>query len=257
MPDLTDPSTLFEAHRQWIQKVAEITCRRNGVWGDDAEDFVAMAMMKVVDNDFAVLRQYERRAGLKTYLATVVTRRFYGWARERWGRWRHSARAEQLGQAAKDLEGLVYRDGYGVREAVQALQVRGCTLSERELLRLFDELPVRTPHHGKWAPEPVDGLEDGTPADARVIAFEDKQRCDAVMELLLGALSGLDPEDRVLVLGRFGEGRKVADIARALQREQMPLYRRSERLRNEIRVLLEASGVSRDDVRECLGLEEP
>src|SRR5688572_5815354 len=53
------PAAVFEANRRWIQQVAEITCRRNSVWGDDAEDFAALAAMKVVEDDFAVLRQFQ------------------------------------------------------------------------------------------------------------------------------------------------------------------------------------------------------
>lgn len=256
MPDRTEPRDIFEAHLAWIRKVAGITCRRNSVWGDDAEDFAAVAMMKVIENDYAVLRQFEGRAELRSYLATVVVRRFYEWARERWGRWRHSARAEQLGPVAKHLEALVYRDGYSLREAVEVLRSRGgLTESDGELARMFAELPVR-PHHGRASPAPTEDLPSDDAADGEVVDAEREERCREVMDVLFRALSRLEPEDQVLVRGRYAEGRSVADIARAMRCEQMPLYRRSERLRNEIRTFMEGSGVHQDDVRECLGLDE-
>lgn len=258
MPDHTDPSAVFEAHRLWIQKVAEITCRRNSVWGDDAEDFAAIAVMKVIENDFAVLRQYQEKAELKTYLATVVVRRFYEWTRERWGRWRHSARAEQLGETAKHLEALVYRDGHSLREAVEVLRSRGkLAESDVEVARLFAQIPPRTPHHGKAEQAPLDGIASGSQADGPVLDAEREERCRGVMDVMFRALSRLEPEDQVLVRGRYGEGRSVADLARALRCDQMPLYRRSDRLRNEIRSFMESAGVRAEDVRECLGLEAP
>jgi RNA polymerase sigma factor (sigma-70 family) len=257
MPDLADPSALFEAHRPWVLKVAAITCRRNSVWGDDAEDFASLALMKVVENDFAVIRQFQGRADLKTYLATVVVRRFYEWTRERWGRWRHSARAEQLGELAKDLEALVHRDGHPLREAAEVLRSRGRTdASDAELARLLAELPARTPHPGKAATEPLDAIPGGPAPDRGVIAREAESRCREVMDVLFRALALLQPEDQVLVRGRYGEGKSVADLARALHAEQAPLYRRSERLKGELRKVMEREGVAREDVRDCLGLQE-
>lgn len=258
MADLTDLGALFEAHRMWIQKVAEITCRRNSVWGDDAEDFAAVAAMKVIENDYAVLRQFQGKAELRTYLATVVVRRFYEWTRGRWGRWRHSTRAEQLGETAKHLEALVYRDGYTLREAIEVLRSRGTVAeSDAELRRLFARLPLRTPHRASAHHPLPDGIVSGDEADGPVLDAEREERCKGVMEVLFRALARLEPKDQILVRGRYGEGRSVADVARVLRCEQMPLYRRSERLRNEIRAFMEASGVRGEDVRECLELEEP
>jgi RNA polymerase sigma factor for flagellar operon FliA len=257
MPDSADPSAVFEAHRPWIQKVAGITCRRNSVWGDDAEDFLSLALMKVVENDFAVIRQFQGRADLKTYLATVVVRRFYEWTRERWGRWRHSARAQQLGDLAMDLEALVHRDGYALREACEVLRSRGRTeSSDAELARLFAELPDRTPHPGKAPTTSPDELADDDRPDERVIGGEVESRCRRVLDVLYRALALLQPEDQVLVRGRYGDGKSVADLARALRTEQAPLYRRSEKLKGELRKVMEREGVGRDDVRECLGLDE-
>lgn len=257
MPDATDPRALFEAHRPWIQKVAGITCRRNSVWGDDAEDFTSLALMKVVENDFAVIRQFQGRADLKTYLATVVVRRFYEWTRERWGRWRHSARAEQMGELARDLEALVHRDGYTLREAAEVLRSRGRTeASDAELARIFAELPARTPHHGKAQTEPLDRVESDDSPERDVEARETESRCREVMDVLFRALAVMQPEDQVLVRGRYGEGRSVADLARVLKTEQAPLYRRTEKLKGELRQAMERAGVGRDDVRDCLGLHE-
>jgi RNA polymerase sigma factor (sigma-70 family) len=258
MVDHTDPRALFEAHRLWIQKVAEITCRRNSVWGDDAEDFAAVAAIKVIENDYAALRQFEGKAQLRTYLATIIVRRFYEWTRERWGRWRHSSRAEQLGETAKHLEALVYRDGYSFREAIEVLRSRGTLAeSDAELGRMFALLPVRTPHHARTESARLDGIVSAHETDGPILNAERDERCRGVMEVLFRALSRLEPDDQILVRGRYGEGRSVADVARVLRCEQMPLYRRSERLRGEIRTFMEASGVRGEDVRECLGLEEP
>lgn len=257
MPDHTDPGAVLVAYREWIAKVAGITCRRNSVWGDDAEDFASLAVMKVMEDDYAVLRKFRGECDMKTYLATVVVRRFHEYARERWGRWRHSARAEQLGEPAKSLEMLVYRDGYTLAEAVELLRTSGrATLAPAELARLFAQLPRREPRPASAGAAPLESL--ATPAEAEGHAWfaEASARCRKVMDALFQALGRLEPDDRVLVRGRFGEGRSVADIARMLGVEQAPLYRKSERLRGQLRRLLEEAGVGQEDVAACLSLEE-
>lgn len=257
MLDRLDPSAVLVAHRRWIEKVAEITCRRNSVWGDDAEDFASLAKMKVMENDYAVLRKFQGKSDVKTYLAAVVVRRFHEYARERWGRWRHSARAEQLGQPAKDLEALVYRDGYTLDQAVELLRTSGKTdAPPAELARLFAQLPQRLPHRESAGPVPLESIPARESADERVAKGEAEARCRKVMEALFRAIARLDPDDQVLVRGRFGEGRSVADLARALGREQAPLYRRSERLCDEVRRYMEEAGVRREDVLDCLALHD-
>jgi RNA polymerase sigma factor for flagellar operon FliA len=259
MTQVADPAALLVAHRAWIEKVAGITCRRNGVWGEDAEDFTSLALMKVMENDYAVLRKFRGECDVKTYLATVVVRRFHEYAREQWGRWRHSARAEQLGEPARSLEALVYRDGHTLHEAVEILHTTGRTaLPAAELTRLFAQLPRRDPRPASVGEAPLARVEAaGADPDGRSLAAEARTRCRGVLEALNRALDRLGAEDRVLVRGRFGEGRSVADIARMLRVEQAPLYRRSERLRDQLRRLMEAEGVRREDVAECLALDEP
>jgi RNA polymerase sigma factor (sigma-70 family) len=257
MLDRLEPSAVVVAYQQWIEKVAEITCRRNSVWGEDARDFASLALMKVIENDYAVLRKFRGECDMKTYLASVVVRRFHEWTRERWGRWRHSAHAERLGQPAKDLEALVYRDGHPLHEAIEILRTSGKTsATAAELGRLFAQIPRHEPRPGSAGSGPLEALAAPGRADERVIAAEAHERCREVMRALLRALATLDPDDQVLVRGRFGEGRSVADIARALRREQAPLYRRSDQLRKELRRKLEAAGVRQEDVRDCLPLDD-
>ena len=64
--------------------------------------------------------------------------------------------------------------------------------------------------------------------------------------VLAMAVARLAPQDRLVLRMRFEDGCSVADIARALQLEQKPLYRRLERMLGELREALEAAGLTRD-----------
>lgn len=258
MLDRLDPSAVLVEQKAWIEKVARITCRKNSVLDEDAEDFAGIAFVKLVENDYAALRRFRGECDIKTYLATLVVRGFQEYARGRWGRWRPSAPAQKLGPVALHLEALVYRDGYRLDEAIEVLTTSGRVReTRRELVQLFARLPVRRPHPRDDGPRRLDDEPDTSETDRQVVSDQTLERCGEVMDVLLRSLSELAPEEQVLVRGRFIEGHSVADLARALALPQMPLYRRIEKLLVRLRGLLEEAGVSREDVKECIEQDDP
>lgn len=228
MLDRLNPESLFLAHLEWIEKVAAIVCHKNSVWGDDAEDFASLAKMKLIEGDYEAFRKFRGEAELTTYLTIVIVRLFHEYGRERWGRWRCSAAAERNGQLAKDLETLVYRDGFRLEEAGEKLRTAGrTTASDAELARLLAQLRTRSPLRPEQAgSELLDRVPADGSADGGVIAGEIEARRSVVLAALDGALDRLEPEERIIVRMHFVDGRKVADVARALRLDQKALYRR-------------------------------
>ena len=88
MTDWTDLEAVFLAHLGWIDRVASIACAKNGVWGPEAEDFGGWVRMQLMEDDYAVLRNFRGGSELKTYLASVVVHHFLTFNRMRRGRWR-------------------------------------------------------------------------------------------------------------------------------------------------------------------------
>lgn len=255
MLDREAAEALFLKHLDWIDKVASIACSNHGVWGADAEDFTAWVRMKLVEDDYAVVRRFRGESELKTYLASVVVRHFFDFERAEWGRWRPSTVAQRLGAAAVDVERLVRRDGYTLQQAGEKLRTAGrTTLTDAELARLLDQLPERRPLRPVVG-EPATGL-DTTPgtsrADDRVLEAEADSRRAEVFGVLGTAMEQLEPEEQLIVQLHFAQGHTLADVARALRLEQKPLYRRVERLRARLRALLESAGLGGDDVRGLL-----
>jgi len=259
MLDRLDPGAVLVEHKAWIEKVARITCRKHSVLDEDAADFAGIAFVKLVEDDYAALRRFRGECDIKTYLATLVVRGFQEYARARWGRWRTSAPARRLGPAAVHLEALVYRDGYRLDEAVEVLTTSGRVReTRRELAQLFAQIPVRRPRPRRDdRPGRLDDEPDAAEADQRMLGDETLERCREVMDALFRSLSELEPEEQVLVRGRFMESRTVADLARALGVPQMPLYRRIEKLLGRLRGVLEEAGVRREDVAECIEQDDP
>jgi RNA polymerase sigma factor (sigma-70 family) len=252
MLDRGRAEALFLEHLEWINRAASIACARQNVRGDEAEDFTSWVRMKLMEDDYAVLRKFRGESAVKTYLASVVARSFFDYARTHRGEWRSSAAAERIGEAAKDLERLVYRDGYTLQQAGEKLRTAGrTTLSDAQLARLLEQLPRRTPLRPvEVQPDAVlDATEGDSRADERVVAAERRTQRAEVMKALGQALEELEPEERLIVRMHFRDGLTLAAVARALGLEQKPLYRRVERLRIRLRTLLEDAGLREDDVR--------
>ena len=91
MDDLT-PEQLFLDNLDLIERTATYVCQRSRLRPEDKEDFVSLVKQKLMDNDYAVLREFERRnASFATYLNTIIRRLLLDYQNHLWGKWRNSA----------------------------------------------------------------------------------------------------------------------------------------------------------------------
>jgi RNA polymerase sigma factor (sigma-70 family) len=91
-----DPRELIEQNVELIDRLAGRACRRVGVAVGDVGDVASMVKLALVENDYAILRRYEGRSSLATYL-TIVIQRLLADQRERThGRWRPSPDGARL-----------------------------------------------------------------------------------------------------------------------------------------------------------------
>jgi len=245
---------LFLDNLEWIERTVAAVCRRHGFGADDIPDVTSSVKLRLVEDDYAVFRKFRGESAVTTYLTVVVAMLIREYRVQCWGRWRPSAAARRRGDVAVRLETLVYRDGYALSQAAQLLRTSGETrLSDHELAALLAQLPARMP------PRPLDAgpeLLAETPTTARaddvLVAGELVEHREATGRALTAALGCLPPEDQVILRMRYWEGMSLADVARALDIPQKPLYRRVERALVTLRKQLEAQGVSLEDVRELL-----
>ncbi|HEU0302250.1 MAG TPA: restriction endonuclease [Longimicrobium sp.] len=258
MPTQLNSEAIFLEYLGWINRVIDMTCSKHGLWGSDAEDFASWVQVKLIENDYAVIR-HSGESGLKSYLVILVNRQLQEFWRQRWGRWRTSAAARQLGSPAPELETLVYRDGYRLEQAGEKLRIEGRTSqSDAELARLLAKLPHREPLRPVEVPPDtvLSDAEAASRADERVLSEEAEQQRGRVLEALDRAMDKLGPEDCMIVRMHFQEGHALAYVARALNLERKPLYRRAERLRALLKASMEREGVSGADVYGMIGDED-
>lgn len=230
-----------------------MTASKAGIYGDEANDFVSFIRLKLMEEDYAIIRKHRGESKLKTYIATVIIRQFHDYYRERRGRWRTSSTAKWLGPWAERLEALVYRDGYSLAQAITMLQTSVPNVpEERELRRIFSRLPKREVLRPRSVGEVDPRYADVEQADTRLGEAELEQQRADLHGRLQRALASLPEEDRVIVHLHYLEGLSLGEVARALNLEQKPLYRRINKLREALRRRLEEEGVDAPMVRSAL-----
>ena len=247
-----NPAELFEANLELIDRVVATVCRRARMYGADAEDFASSARVMLMDDDYAVLRRYERRSTLAAYLSVVIQRFLLDQRTHARGRWHASREAERIGPAGVLLETLLHRDKRSLDEALPLVRQLDPTLTRERAAELAARLPQRATR-----PQVVD-LDDVTVAaselaDDRAVASEQRRVATHTSSVIRDALATLSPEDRAIIRFRFVSELSVADISRMLRIPQRPLYRRLELLLQQLGRALKSAGIDARDVAELIG----
>ena len=240
-----------------IDQVVRFIARRHHLAPDDAEELSASLRLKIIDNDYEVLRAFRHGSSLRTYLTAVAHRHFLDLRTARWGKWRPCAQAQRMGPLGILLDQLLTRDGLSIEEAAQVIGSRGAVVpSLDELRRMGERLPDRAPRRfvtdAHLSQMPASG--DGEAALIRSIEGPVESR--RIEAALAAALDTLAPQDRLVVKMRFLDGLQISDISRALTLPPKPLYRRIESLMGGLRRQLVQAGVSRSAVQALLQADD-
>jgi RNA polymerase sigma factor (sigma-70 family) len=246
---------LFVESIPQLERIVAAFGRRYRLSADAAADLDASIKLRIVEDNYAVFRKFRGECALSTYLTVVVAMLAREHHVRQHGRWRPSAAAQRQGKVAVQLETLVQRKGLTLSEAGETLRTRGdTTLSDRQLAKLLSDLPRRDPMRPTEVGEAaLDSSPAQDDAERNVLSSEAKERRRSVEVVLVGALSALTLEDRMILKLRFWQGLSVAEVARALAIDQKPLYRRLERMMADLRELLSTRGVTVAQVEELIG----
>jgi RNA polymerase sigma factor (sigma-70 family) len=215
-----------------VERVCDWVSRRKRLCAADAAELRSIVLLKLVEDDYAILRKFAGRSRLSTYLTTVVNRIWSGWQATRGGRWRPSAEAKRLGATAERLEALTVRDGFTFDEAALMLRMNyRSPESAAELEGIYTALPRR-------ARRRIVGEEflNTVSADPASVDADDT---DAVIERLEQLVEQLNPIDRRILQLKFAAGWSASRIADALQMNPQQVYRRMRRVLAELKQSLQ------------------
>jgi len=246
--------TFFLDNLSLIERVIAFVCRKFGLSGADAEDFGSSSKLKIIEDDYAVLRKFQQKSSLATYLHIVIERHYLDEKIHEWGKWRPSMRARQAGDAAIFLERMVSRDGLGIAEASTIVRQKFTELDARAVERLAESIVVRQPRRQSSVERTEEMREPASEASAEdeLLSGEREMAARRVGLVLSRELDLLPPEDRLIMKLRFIDAMKVSTMARMLKADQKQLYRRIDRLVAKLREALLAAGVAMSDIGDML-----
>jgi RNA polymerase sigma factor (sigma-70 family) len=249
-----NPEETYLQHLRTIERIAAFVARRHRLEASEAEEFVQEVRVRLLDDDYAIIRKFEGRSTFSTYLTTVIGRLFTQWRVEQWGKWRPSAEAKRLGDKAVTLERLLSRDGFTWPEAVRVLTTpRESPYSIAELEAIYLRLPSRTPRPMVVSDDVIPDIVAVEDDGYHRMEAEDRARAARhAMRTLDELIEKMAAEDRLILQMRFWDERRVPDIARVLHLDQKKLYKRLERLFRDLRGELVSAGVRQEDIAGLL-----
>lgn len=252
--------TLEELYHQSLEALPPILrglARVKRLSPEEVEDLRSDIQVKLLEDDYRMLRRWDSRSSLKVYLATVVDNIWHDRVRGEKGRVRVSAAAMRLGPPAPELEVLLGQQGLTLDEAYEVIKPRYPGFSRGEAEEIAAQI---NPRPGRIFEREVvvAGLPDPEPTGYEQLEQREKlAKKGKALALMHRRLSGLPEQDRMLLVRAHAEGVKFSRIARSLGIDQQPLYRRNERLLTKLRTDLEEAGIRWEDLSEVLGIDEP
>ena len=226
---------VFLEHLAYIEHVVSFIVRRHALDGWDAQDFDASVKLRLIQNDYAVLRKFKGQSKLTTFLTTVIHNLHRDFRIQRWGKWRASAAAKRQGEVGVQLESLLYRDGFCQVEAVRLLRENyGVEMTTVELEAMAAELRPRFSRRFETEEALVNAVA-AERTDTQTLERENTASWLSLLENVRLEMGDLEPEDRVILRMRFEDGLAISAIARQLGLDQRRLYGRVDRLLRRLR----------------------
>jgi RNA polymerase sigma factor (sigma-70 family) len=203
----------------------------------------------------------ENPCQFSTWLKLVVRNLYFDWFRHRHGRKSVPKEIQKLGEGEQRTFKLVYWDGYSPREAFEVLRTSYKKISYESFLKGLSEIDTRLTGINRAkihrdflraiGPMSLDlDMEAGPPIEAQAeveSTLPDEQvEVGEERQAFWELLRELPPEDRLLIRLRFYEGMTAKQIAAAIKgRDPMEIYRRIERICNNLAKKAKAAGIDR------------
>lgn len=240
--------------RDAIKRAVAFVCRKHGLHGADAEDFASTVNLKLLEDDCAILRQFRGESNLNTYLNIVVHRIFIDQCVHEHGKWRPSADAKRLGPLAAELERRMQWEGEAVDDAIRQTAAAHPDVPVAQIEEIAASVPQKQKRRSVVPLDETVEIFLTAPEQSDVLIMmhvrqEVRSHAERVVRRFL---SKLDPQDRLILQFQFESDMHLSDIARQLQVEQKPLYRRREQLFRELRSDLEKEGIAATDINDLL-----
>lgn len=243
----------FEQHLDEINRIVGHVCKRNHLAPQDCDDFRQHVHLKLLEDDRNVLRKFEGRSRMSTYLTTVIQNLYSQYRIHLWGKWRPSAEAKRLGDKAITIERMTTRDGQTLQETIEILTTHaGSAYTRAEIEALYLRLPPRQPRPVLVADNAVPEVVAADAADDDVLRQQRERTARGMAAAMDPVIEEMSAEDKVILKERFWHAKRVPEIAASMHLDAKKLYKRLERLSATLGDALQRAGFGRDDAAELL-----
>src|SRR3954451_745188 len=208
---MSGPREVLLANLPLIEQIISSICRRKGMNPDEIEEFSSVVKLRLIENDYAIIRAFKERSSFSTYIAAVISRSVLDHRNREWGKWRASTEAQRLGEIAVKLERMLYREDRSFDDACAAVLAQHPDISRTDLERIQAKLPPRVKrrrvelNETELEPTPA----DDTAPERESVAFR-------ISVVVCAFIDQLPDEDQLILRLRFDSEMTVAQIARAL-----------------------------------------
>jgi len=246
-----DYQRLLLDHLDLIEQIVRTTGRRRHLSATELDDLGSFVNLRLIENDYAVLRKFQNRSSLWTYLAAVIERLSLDFCTEKWGRWRPSAMAERLGPVAVVLERLVTRDSHTVEEAIEIIRTQhGVGLTYGEVRSMWDALPARI-RTTEVSEEAAANVSNHDSSDTNIEDARLRKDIERLQGALQTAFASIPARDRVVIALRFEQDLSIAEISGITGVSVPTLHRRLDKSVKQLRLAL--SQFDRRDIANLIG----
>lgn len=207
-----------------IKTIARKTSKAKGLASDCHKDFVSYVILKFVENDYRRLQQFRHNCQWKTYLTKVIKRLWINFLEEQFGKWRSSQKATQLGTHAQELERLVYREGFSLREAIQILNQKHHTTGDsQDWESIYQQLPTRLPKRFIDL-ESANHVATSQNIEQELLNREEQRVTHLKLLHIKKFIASLNPEDQNLLWLRFEHCLTIPQISKRTGIKNRSLY---------------------------------
>jgi RNA polymerase sigma factor (sigma-70 family) len=242
---------LFMANLKMIDQTIAFVARRYHLSSTSSEEFASVVHLKLIQNDYEVLRRFRSQSSFRSYISAVVQHLCLDYRTAQWGKWRPSAEARRLGPQAELLERLITRDGHTHDEAISLVNAnhmsQGDSVSEQELRALIERLPLK-PSRQFIDESSLRGLPASDDPDLESQAEDRSARDRELVKVLGDIIATLDSDDQTFLRMRFEDNMTTAQMARKLLKDQRSVYQRFKYLMQLMRTKFEERGISEVDI---------
>jgi RNA polymerase sigma factor (sigma-70 family) len=251
---MTSGAETFSQQLPLIESVIAFVAARHRLSRHDAEDFAATVHLRLLERDCAILRKFQGRSSLRTFLTVVIVRLYQDYRTAHWGRWRPSAKARRLGPGAIRLERLMTRDGLTFDEAAETLRTSQGVTEDVEAMREWSaRLPTRRQRPRIVNPPDLAELSVAPVATTPLPMPLLQTQAERALGALRRAVLRISPEEQRLLMLIFANQFSVAQTARRCVMDQKRSYRRLTRLLKRLRDDVQNAGITAADVGDWIG----